>query len=48
MSASAAKAARMSSANEAVRLALEAKIIGDWEMPTARWWTDELPVVFSA
>jgi hypothetical protein len=40
--------AHATSAAEAVRLAVEAKIIGDWEMPTARWWTDELPVVFSA
>lgn len=40
--------AHATSAAEAVRLAVEAQLVGDWEMPTARFWTDVLPRVFSA
>ena len=39
--------ARASSASEAIKKAIDAEIIGDWEDPDADFWVEELPDVFS-
>ena len=38
--------AKASSASEAIQKAEEAGIVGSWEFPEARFWTEELPEVF--
>ena len=37
---------KASSASEAIQKAEEAGIVGSWEFPEARFWTEELPEVF--